>query len=148
MVGLADAEQRIRPFRLELLERRIDRAFAAEGRGRLQEDDIVEALPGRFVPVERVRHDRLGRRSIGGEVSGPDEGHVGAIGPRRLRDCLVVSGDHHVVDPLGRSGGEDRPGDEGFAGELPQILSRDALGAAACGDDGKAPAHRVSKARK
>ena len=48
----------------------------------------------------------------------------------------IVGGHHHLIEAPGLQGSADRVLDDGLAQERLDVLSRDPLAAAACGDDG------------
>ena len=82
-------------------------------------------------------HDVEGAGVIVGERGGPKEGHLGAELDRDRGDLGIIRGDDDAGETVARARGLDGPGDHRLAAEGPDVLARDALAAAAGGDDGE-----------
>ena len=107
-----------------------------QGRSGLKEHEGVKVLPHFPIAAQHLPDGVLGGSGIGGGLGAAEERFVRAVLPGDAGVALRIGGDVNGAEQPGGKGGFDGIGQQGLAVQRLDVFVRQALGAAAGGNDG------------
>ena len=136
VLHLADGNNAFSLLFLHHAEGRPDIISGTQGRGGLKEHEGVKVLPHFLVAAQHLPNGVLGGSGIGGGLGAAEERLVRAVLPGDAGVALRIGGNVNGVEQPGGEGRFDGICQQGLAVQRLDVFVRQALGAAAGGNDG------------